>query len=192
MIVVLLVLFGVWMLAGPQLLERVRDIAATTVAAAPHLDRRHVAGAAILAAAAFAYAGGSRDSAPQPTPAPTPAPDARIVLRGKFSAHPEAALHAAQIKSLFGEIAHELEWDSMQDSPSWTTGQAMDDLRVRAFDMRLKGVSLGDIHPRVREAVKAHLDAVVGTSGGPLTPQKKAEWIAAYREIERAADEAAR
>lgn len=192
MLVALFVVVAILLLIGPQFLETVRDVAETAAEKVPHVERRHVAGAAMLCAAAILWTTSGRPPAPAPTPAPTPAPDAGLVLRGKFSAHPEAATHAAQIKALFGEIAGELEWDSMQDVPAWTTGQAMDDLRVRAFDMRLRGVSLGDIHPKVREAIRAFLDAKAGTSGGPLTPERKAEWIAAYREVERAADEAAR
>lgn len=169
--------------------DRLEQLVAVAHARLPHLEARHVIGAALLAALAYVWAG---NRATEPTPAPGPAPDAEIVLKGKFSPHPEAAAHAAQLAALFGEVADELEFDAMEEHPAWTSGQAMDDLRVRAFHLRLRGQLLGDIHPKVREAVKAYLDGKLGTSGAPLTPAQKAEWISAYRQIRDAADEALR
>lgn len=184
----MLVAAGIWLLVGPQLVEWLRDVSATAVAAAPKVDRRHMAGAALVAAAALAWSGGSRGPAPAPTPAP-PAPDAPIVLAGLFSPGPEAAADAAQVEALFGEIADELEWDSMQTKtePMYKSGVAFDELRVRAFDMRCRGVSLGDRHPRVREAIRAYLDRTAGISGGPLSPEQKAAWVHAFRMVSQAA-----
>lgn len=184
-----LVAAGVWLLAGPQLVELSRDIAATAVEAAPRFDRRHVAGAALVAAAALAWSS-SRQAAPGPTPAPTPVPDAGIVLRGKFVG-PTAAADAATAAGLFAEIADELEWDGATEQ-RYKTGVAFDDLRQRAREMRCRGVALGDVHPRARDAIKAYLDAAAGDAGGPLTPEQRSAWVAAYREIARAAADVAR
>jgi hypothetical protein len=90
------------------------------------------------------------------------------------------------------ELASEIEWDSMQAEPLIRTGVAVDDLRQRARELRCRGVSLGEKHPRAREAIKSHLDATAGTSGGPLTPAQRSAWVAAYREIARAAADASR
>lgn len=190
---ILLVAAGIWLLVGPQLTEWLRDVSATAVAAAPQIDRRHMAGAALVAAAALAWSSSGRGPAPAPGPTPAPpAPDAPLVLAGLFSPRPEAAADAATIEALFGEIADELEWDSMEPEPMYKSGVAFDELRVRAFDMRCRGISLGDRHPRVREAIRAYLDRAAGISGGPLTPAQKSAWVAAFRTVKLAAGEAIR
>lgn len=190
---ILLVAAGIWLLVGPQLTEWLRDVSATAVAAAPQIDRRHMAGAALVAAAALAWSSSGRERAPAPGPTPAPpAPDAPLVLAGLFSPHPEAAADAAKIEALFGEVADELEWDAMLADPMYKSGVAFDELRVRAFDMRCRGISLGDRHPRVREAIRSYLDKAAGISGGPLTPQQKAAWVTAFRTVKQAAGDAIR
>jgi hypothetical protein len=69
---------------------------------------------------------------------------------------------------------------------------AFDELRVRTRLLLCKGESLGDKHPRAREAIESFLNAAAGTSGGPLTPEQRAKWVAAYQEVARAAEAAAR
>jgi hypothetical protein len=147
-----------------------------------------VIGAGLIAAAALAWGYGGNQS---PTPAPTPAPDARLVLRGTFVG-PDAAADAATVAALMDELASEIEWDGMQAEPLIRTGVAVDDLRQRARELRCRGVSLGEKHPRAREAIKAYLDGAAGTSGGPMSPAQRSAWVAAYREIGRAAEDAAR
>jgi hypothetical protein len=182
----LLIAAAVLALGGKPLIDKVRKYAAQVVL--PKLEGRHVAGAALLAAAAIAW--GSR-AAPAPTPAP-PQPDVSgIVLRGKFVG-PDAAADAAVTAALLDELASEIEWDGMQPDPLIKTGQQVDQLRVRARELRCRGVSLGEKHPRAREAIKEFLDATAGTSGGPLSADQRAAWVTAYREIARAAADAAR
>jgi hypothetical protein len=168
--------------------DRLEQLVTVAHAKLPSVELRHVVGAGLLAALALVWSGRNRT---EPTPAP-PAPDAPLVLRGLFNAHPEAASDAAKLAALFGELAGEVEWDAMQSTPIVTSGVAFDDLRVRAFDLRLRGDSIGDRHPRVRSAVKDYLDRVAGTSGKPLTPEQRATWIAAYREVAAAAEAAAK
>lgn len=122
-----------------------------------------------------------------PAPAPTPV-DGDIVLAGKFSDPTDAAIAAG----MFLELADELDYDaSRTGGPHLTTGVAFDDLRTRAFDMRCKGQKIGDRQPRARDAIKAYLTAKVGISGGPVGPEQRAEWVKAFREIGRAAGDAA-
>jgi hypothetical protein len=59
-------------------------------------------------------------------------------------------------------------------------------------DMKRRGESLGARHPLVRDAIQSYLDAAAGTAGGPLTPAQRAAWVAAYREISKAAANVAR
>lgn len=181
MITVLLIAAAVYAFAG----DRLQKIAAS--ANLPAIERRHVIGAALIAAAAFAW---GSTKAPAPTPAPGPAPGG-LSLVGTFVG-PDAAADAATVAALMDELADEIEWDGMQADPLIRTGVAVDDLRQRARELRCRGVSLGEKHPRAREAIKGHLDAVAGTSGGPLSPAQRSAWIAAYREVGRAAADASR
>lgn len=169
--------------------DRLEQLVAVAHAKLPDVELRHVIGAALVASLAFVWAGRGRV---EPTPAPGPAPDAPITLVGKFSPTPDAAADAARMEALFGEIADDLEWDAMEPEPLYKNGVAFDELRVRAFDMRMKGESLGARHPRVRDEIRAYLDRTAGTSGGPLTPAQKAAWVAAFREVKRAAGDAIR
>ena len=75
--------------------------------------------------------------------------------------------------------------------PRIRTGAQVDDLRKAARELRCRGIHLGQKHPLMRDAIDAYLDKVAGTYGGPLTPASRAKWVAAYREVSRAAAEAA-
>ena len=151
----------------------------------PQLDSRHLAAAALVAAAAWSYVASS-----PATPSPTPAPDqAAFTLRGKFVG-PDAARDAAMVAALCNELAAEIEWDAMQPDPLIKTGVAFDELRVRSRLLLCRGESLGAKHPLARQAIEDYLNTVAGTAGGPLTPEQKAKWIAAYREVGRAAEAA--
>ena len=167
-------------LAWPQLKERLQAIDWKA------LDLRHVAAGLLGIAAVMSYA--SRDQA-APTPAP-PEP-AGFSLRGAFVG-PDASADAAVAAAYFDELASEIEWDAMQADPLYKTGVACDELRRRARLLLCRGVSLGDKHPRAREAIKAYLDRTAGTSGGPLTPEQRSRWVAAFRDIARAAADASR
>lgn len=181
-VALLLAAAAAYVAAGDKIREKLGEVSL------PPLERRHVVGAALLAAAAFAWNASS--PSPAPTPAPGPPPGG-LVLRGTFVG-PDAAADAATVSALMDEIASEIEWDGMQPEPLIRTGVAVDDLRQRARELRCRGVSLGEKHPRARESIKAYLDATAGVSGGPLTPAQRAAWISAYREIGRAAADASR
>lgn len=182
MIVAILIAAAAYAFAGDKLNQYAANVSL------PPLERRHVVGAALLAAAAFVW-GSSAPPAPAPQPAPGPAP--AFSLRGTFVG-PDAAADAATVSALMDELAAEVEWDGSQSEPLIRTGVAVDELRQRARELRCRGVSLGEKHPRAREAIKVHLDATAGTSGGPLTPAQRAAWVAAYRDIARAAADASR
>lgn len=177
--VLLLIAGAVYLFAG----DRITKLVTSFAEKAPTIERRHLAGAALLAAAAVMWA---RSGPTAPTPAP-PAPDAAIDLRGMFVG-PDAAADAAAVSAHFAELADELEWDAIQTEPLYKSGVAWDELRTRAKAMRWKGVSLGEKYPRAREAIREYLDRTAGTSGGPMSPAQRSAWIAAYREIARAAD----
>lgn len=151
----------------------------------PQLDSRHLAAAALVAAAAWSYAASSPAT---PSPAPPPDPSA-FSLRGKFVG-PDAARDAALVAALCHELAAEIEWDAAQAEPLIKTGVAFDELRVRSRILLCRGESLGAKHPAARDAIEHYLNAVAGTAGGPLTDEQKAKWIAAYRDVAKAAEAA--
>lgn len=123
---------------------------------------------------------------------PTPAPlNTEVPLRGLFVG-PSAGDDALKLAALCEEVASEIEWDGMQDEPVLETGVHMDLLRVRARNLFLRGESIGERQPRVAQAVGDYLTVKLGVSGGPVTPEQRAKWVSAYRELARAAEDAAR
>ena len=146
---------------------------------------------AILGAGAMvAWAIQSRPS-PQPAPGPTPPPAVALDLRGKFVGT-DAAADAATTAALIGELAEAISYDGTQTDPRLKTGAAFDDLRRAARELRTRGVSLGARQPAVRDAIKAFLDAEVGTDGGPVDAAARAKWVKAFKDISSAAEAAIR
>ncbi len=185
MITALLVAFAVYLLAGPQIVERAKAFIAT--AKVPAIDGQYVAAVALLVAAVIAFAP-SRSSTPTPAPAPVP-PDA-FTLRGKFIGE-RASSDAATLSALCSELADCIEYDGSHDQ-RLKTGVAFDELRIAAREARCKGDSIGARQPHVREAVHKFLDDAVGASGGPVTPESRAAWVSALRDLSRAAADVTR
>lgn len=184
MITALLVAFAAYVLAGKQITEKVKAWYAT--AKVPTIDGQYVAAIALLIAAVIAFA----PSRPAPAPGPAPAPPDAFTLRGKFIG-PSAAADASTMAALCGELADCIEYDGNHDQ-RLKTGVAFDDLRVAAREMRCKGESIGARQPQVRDAVHRFLDDAVGSSGGPVTPESRAAWVSALRDLARAAADVTR
>ena len=184
MITALLIAFAAYVLAGKQITEKVQAWYAT--AKVPTIDGQYVAAVALLVAAVIAFA----PSRPAPAPGPTPAPPDAFTLRGKFIG-PSAAADAATMSALCGELADCIEYDGQHDQ-RLKTGVAFDELRVAAREMRCKGESIGARQPQVRDAVHRFLDDAVGSSGGPVTPESRAAWVLALRDLARAAADVTR
>jgi len=183
-ITALLVAFAVYVLAGQQITEKVKAFIAT--AHMPTIDGKHVAAAALVVAAAIAF----MPSKPAPKPQPVPVPPDAFTLRGKFVG-PTAAEDAATMSALCGELAECIEYDGQHDQ-RLKTGVAFDELRIAAREMRCKGESIGARQPQVRDAVHKFLDDSVGSSGGPVTPESRAAWVSALRDLSRAAADVTR
>jgi hypothetical protein len=178
-ITALLIAFAVYVLAGQQITEKVKAWYAT--AKVPTIDGHYVAAVALLVAAVIAFA----PNRPAPTPSPAPAPPDAFTLRGKFVG-PTAAEDASTMSALCGELAECIEYDGKHDQ-RLKTGVAFDELRIAAREMRCKGESIGARQPQVRDAVHKFLDDAVGSSGGPVTPESRAAWVSALRDLSRAA-----
>jgi hypothetical protein len=185
MISALLVLAAVYLIAGKQLADKMSALFANSKL--PSIDGRTVAGVVLLVAAAAMFVP-RMDTEP---PAPVPVPPDGFLLKGKFIG-PTASQDAATLGALCDELANVLDYDFAQAEPRIKTGAAIEDLRLAAREARLRGVSLGARQPYARDAVKAYLDQVAGTSGGPLTPEQQSAWVSAFRDVGRAANDAAR
>lgn len=125
---------------------------------------------------------------PEPTPAPLPV---SMSFRGMFVSD-KAAADAMTLAALLGELADCIEADGMLEQPRLRTGVAFDDLRIAAREARCRGESIGQRQPAVRDAIHRYLDEHVGPSGGPVSPEQRAKWITAFRELSRACEDAAR
>lgn len=159
--------------------------AATWAAVRERVTVRQLAAVALLAAALAAH----MTTGPA---APTPAPGGPLDLRGLFKG-PTASADAATIGALCSELADEIEADGMSTTgPFLRTGVAFDELRHRARELRCRGVSIGQRQPAARDAIRSYLDAAVGTAGGPVSPEQRSAWVSAFRDIGRAATDAAK
>jgi hypothetical protein len=121
--------------------------------------------------------------------APLPPDPSQFTLKGKFQG-PTAAEDAIALSGLCCELAECLLWDGQQDEPRIKSGAAIEDLRVASREARMRGQSIGARQPKVKDAVQAYLDASAGNAGGPLTSEARAAWVAAFREVGRAAADA--
>jgi hypothetical protein len=184
MITAILLAFALYALAGQQIAERVQAWYAT--ASKPSIDGKHLAAVALLVAAAIAF----MPSKAAPTPQPVPVPPDAFTLRGKFIGV-TAASDAATFSALCAELADCIEYDGQHDQ-RLRTGVAFDELRIAAREMRCRGESIGARQPQVRDSVHKFLDDSVGSSGGPVTPESRAAWVAALRDLARAAADVAK
>lgn len=151
-----------------------------------HGSARQALAGLLLAVAVASY---FRQPAADGEPVPVPEP-ARLDLRGLWKG-PTASEDAAVVGALCGELADELEFDGTQAEPFLRTGVAVDELRQRARELRCRGVSVGARQPAARDAIHAYLDSAVGTAGGPISPEQRARWVNALRDIAEAATDAA-
>lgn len=186
MITVLLIAAAALLLGGQDVVAKARDLAAQIPAGA--ITRRHLAAGACLVAAVVAYAGQRQPPQPQP---PGPAPAHGLDLRGLWRG-PTAAEDAATVGALCGELASEITWDGEQKEPGLRSGVAIDELRRRMREMRCRGVSVGARQPAARDAIAAHLEKSVGSSGGPITAEQRAAWVRALNDISEACQNVAR
>ncbi len=180
MLTAALIIAAALVLGGRDLWAKVAPMLAAVPR--PELSWRQVVAAMLLIGAVAAFNLGSPVT-PAPGPEPAPGP---LELRGLFSG-PTGAEDAVLVSALTGELADEIAWDGTQEQPRWRTGVAVDELRQAARELRCRGVSIGQRQPAARDAIARHLEAAVGTSGGPIDAAARAAWVKALREISEAA-----
>lgn len=155
---------------------------------AARVDAKKLAAVGLLVLALLLMPRARRDEAPTPDDNAGP-----LVLDGDFLGS-TASEDASLIGALCHELADEIEFDGSQPEADryLKSGVAVDELRKAARVLRCRGISIGDRQPKARDIIAAYLDAKVGTDGGPLKPEQRAAWVAAYRDIGRAATDAAK
>lgn len=188
MMTVLLLIAAAAFVGREWIVEQARRISES--ATLPKVNSRQLVVAALLTAAAWSYWSGRQgDGEDKPTPAPPAGP---IVLAGKFVG-PDASRDAAAMASLCEELAENIEYDAMRKpEPKLRTGRDIEELRTTARDGRMRGISIGDRNPLVRQAIHEYLDRpdVLGPSSGEFDAEGRSRWVAAFREIARAAEAA--
>jgi hypothetical protein len=140
----------------------------------------------VVLALALAPSWGTPEDNPSPDPVPGP-----FSLRGDFKG-PTASEDACLVGCLLQELADEISWDGSQEKPDYKTGFQIDELRKIARRMRCRGESIGDRQPSARDKIASYLESHIGTDGGDLTPESRALWVSAFRDVGRAACDAAK
>jgi len=134
---------------------------------------------AIAAGLAIAAIGLWLVGRPSPAPSPSPAPGGlQLVWVG-----PTADADRATMGNLCASIADSLEHDGQAQEPRIKTGGQLEELRVAARDLRMRGVSIGERQTEARRAIGDYLDREAGKSGGPLDADGRRRWVQAYRAV---------
>lgn len=163
-------------------------IKAAWAAVSSSVDPKKLAAIGLVILALLLMPRASREQEPHPDDHAGP-----LLLKGEFLG-PTASEDAGVIGAMCSELADEIEFDGTQPEAEryYKTGVAVDELRKATRVLRCRGLSIGDRQPRARDKIATYLDDKVGTDGGPLTADQRTAWVAAYRDIGRAATDAAR
>jgi hypothetical protein len=137
---------------------------------------RQTIAAALLAAAGVAWFA-SQPPAPGPDAPPAPA---GLVLSWSG---PTADIDRATMGHLCAGLADALDDDGRRAEPRVRSGTQLEELRVAARDLRMRGESIGDRQPAARQAIGDYLDQQAGKSGGPLDAESRRRWVAAFRGV---------
>jgi hypothetical protein len=133
-----------------------------------------------IAAALLAAAGVAWFASQPPAPGPDAAPDSPIRLEW---VGPTAAADRATMGHLCSAIADALEDDGRRAEPRVRSGTQLEELRVAARDLRMRGESIGERQPAARQAIGDYLDREAGKSGGPLDADSRRRWVQAFRGV---------
>jgi hypothetical protein len=166
----------------------VASIKAAWQSVSAHVDAKKLAAIGLVVLALLLMPHGRREEPPVPDDASGP-----LALKGEFLGS-TASEDASLVGALCHELADEIEFDGSQPEAEryLKSGVAVDELRKTARVLRCRGISIGDRQPKARDIIAAYLESKVGTDGGTLTAEQRAAWVAAYRDIGRAASDAAK
>lgn len=138
----------------------------------------------LIAGLAYDHFNGGEDSI-----IPSPAPPMGSELRAAFAKsddHRRSAIHAKALGDICSTMAEVLTYDGRKSEPRIKAGVHVDDLRRTTREFALDGKSLGQEYTDLGPVVKDHFDKAVGTSGGELTAEQRAKWIAAFESLAEA------
>ncbi|GAA4442890.1 hypothetical protein GCM10023155_50470 [Bremerella cremea] len=104
------------------------------------------------------------------------------------SDHPDqAAKDAGDFGDLCNAIADGIDWDGQQTEPLLTNGTQLYNLsRVGRYVEREKR-SYSDFYQDLGPVIGSYLTEKVGKDGGKIDQAKRAQWVAAYRQLARSA-----
>jgi hypothetical protein len=122
-------------------------------------------------------------------------PESVGILGKAFSTNDDraqASRDAKRFGKLCASLADDIEDDAKLQSPFFKTGVQLDELRRRARIYMFRGTSLSAKYPGLPVAVDTLLTARVGTSGGPIDNEQRRKWVAAFRELAAAGEEASK
>lgn len=117
-----------------------------------------------------------------PSPIKPEGPDLTAAF-SQTSSTAQATMDARQFAALCSSLADMMEYDGKRSEPRLLTGVQMDDLRRWSREYLQTGSSFGSRYPRLPELVGSYLDEKIGKSGGPVTPESRAAWVSAHRQL---------
>lgn len=104
------------------------------------------------------------------------------------SDHPrQAAADARQFACLCEEIARGIEVDGQLSEPQLRTGEQFDGLRKLGRFYQLAGESYASKYQDLALTAGKYLEREVTNDGGPVTAERRAKWVAAYRTLAKSA-----
>lgn len=104
----------------------------------------------------------------------------------------QAHAHAQAFGAICFSLADVLEYDGALEAPRIKSGVQVDDLRRWTRENHLAGRSFAAKYPGLKSAVEQHLTQALGTAGGNLSPEQRAKWVTAFRELAANAEYAAK
>lgn len=135
---------------------------------------------AIVALFAAAFFFGGADS---PTGGDDPGPpDMRQVFAANKD-RDEARLHAYAMGAICDSIADVIEFDGSLDSPHYTTGVQLEELRTLTRKYRMRGWSFVGSYPAIAATMEDFLNQKIGKNGGKIDAEARKRWVEAYRQI---------
>lgn len=123
----------------------------------------------------------------QPTPHYKPVNELTVSMINAFRTSPNGHAHALEFAAILEAIADRIEWDGQRENPRLKTGVQIDDFSRLLREFETMGWSFLRDYPAIKGIVKKELDQSVGVSGGPITPERRAKWVASLRKLSDAA-----
>lgn len=131
--------------------------------------------------------------APSPTPGPQPVDVLDLGAAFDSATDRDRAKHDAHLLGhATNWLADYLEADGARPDPKYVSGGQVEDLRVELCWWITEGKMFGAQYPALGPAIGGHLEAIVGPESTDLTPDTRAAWVRAFREISHAAIKAVR